>query len=77
MKKVRQIMAIVGIVLLVALYVSTLILAITDHTGTMRMFMASVVATIVVPVLIWIYSFIYKLLKGKDEDENEDGRKNG
>ncbi|MCD8294597.1 MAG: hypothetical protein LUE27_05075 [Clostridia bacterium] len=72
MKKVRQIIAIVGVVLLVALYISTLVLAITDNSSTMNMFMASVVATIVVPVMLWIYSSIYKMLKGKDDGNGDD-----
>lgn len=79
MKKVKRILAILGVILLAALYVITLICAITDNTDTMRMFTASVVATVVIPVLIWVYTFIYKLLKnhygpdsrGESSDKNE------
>ena len=63
MKKVKQIIAILGVVLLLGLYVITLIMAITDNSSTMSMFEASVVATILIPVLLWTYTFIYKLLK--------------
>lgn len=71
MKKVKQIIAILGVVLLLGLYVITLIMAITDNSSTMSMFEASVVATILIPVLLWTYTFIYKLLKkyyGTDKD---------
>lgn len=71
MKKVKQILAIAGIVLLVALYLTTLIFAITDNSDTMSMFVASVVATVIIPVLIWSYTFIFKLIKkhhGPDSD---------
>lgn len=71
MKKVKQIIAILGVVLLLGLYVITLIMAITDNSSTMSMFEASVVATILIPVLLWTYTFIYKLLKkyyGPDKD---------
>ena len=74
MKKAKQILAIIGVILLVALYVTTLIFAITDNTGTMSMFVASVVATVVIPVLIWAYTFIFKLLKkhyGPDADSDD------
>ena len=74
MKKAKQILAIIGVILLVALYVTTLIFAITDNTGTMSMFVASVVATVVIPVLIWVCTFIFKLLKkhyGPDSDSDE------
>ena len=75
MKKVKQILAIVGVVLLLGLYVITLIMAVTDNTSTLSMLEASVVATILIPILMWAYSFIYGLLKkyyGSDKDENED-----
>ena len=75
MKKVKQILAILGVVLLLGLYVITLIMAVTDNTSTMSMLEASVVATILIPILMWAYSFIYVLLKkyyGSDKDENED-----
>ena len=75
MKKVKQILAILGVVLLLGLYVITLIMAVTDNTSTLSMLEASVVATILIPILMWAYSFIYRLLKkyyGSDKDEDED-----
>ena len=63
MKKVKQILAIIGIVLLVSLYVITLVLALTDDPNTMTVFRASLYCTFLIPVLIWAYTFIYKLLK--------------
>lgn len=65
MKKGKQILAIIGIIFLVCLYLSTLICALTDHTGTMRLFKASIFATVVIPVLIWAYTFIYRLIHKK------------
>ncbi len=67
MQKGKRILAVIGIVVLVGLYVTTFVLAIVDNSNTMNLFFASVAATILVPVLIWIYSFIYKLLtKNRD-----------
>lgn len=77
MKKVKQILALIGVILLVALYVTTLILAITDNSGTMNMFFASVVATIMIPVLIWAYTLIYRLTRGNkasDEKNTDSGK---
>lgn len=64
-EKGKQILAIIGIILLVVLYLSTLVCAITDNTGTMKMFKASIFATFVIPVLIWAYTFLYKLTHKK------------
>lgn len=63
MKKTKRILAIIGIVLLVALYTATLVFAIIGSEESMNWFRASVYATVVVPVLIWAYGFIYRLLK--------------
>jgi hypothetical protein len=68
MKKAKQILAIIGALLLVGLYLTTLILAITDNSGTMKAFFASIVATVVIPVLIWAYTLIYRLVTKKDSE---------
>jgi hypothetical protein len=70
MKKVKQILAIIGILLLVSLYVITIVLAVTDDPATMDMFRASIYCTVLVPVLIWAYGFIYRLLKNNYSDKN-------
>lgn len=69
-KKVKQILAIIGIVVLVGLYVSTIVCALSSSDNFMNLLLASIYATVIIPVLIWAYSFIYKLLK-KDQDADE------
>lgn len=76
MKKVKQILAIIGIILLVLLYLSTLVCAIIDRTETMRLFQASVMATVIIPVLLWAYSFIYKLIKKNAKDQMDEMQNN-
>ena len=76
MKKVKQILAIIGIILLVLLYLSTLVCAIIDHTETMRLFQASILATVIIPVLLWAYSFIYKLIKKNDKEQMDEMQNN-
>ena len=67
-KKVKQILAIIGIIIIAALYITTLLLAILGNEQTDKWFTVSIAATILVPLLMWIYSWLYKLLKrdGKD-----------
>ncbi len=67
----KRIFAIIGVILLVSLYILTLVMALTDNTSTMRMLEASVLATIIIPVLIWTYTFIYRLLNKKDDSDND------
>jgi len=71
-KKVKQILAIIGIIVLVGLYVSTIVCALSSSDNFMNLLLASIYATVIIPVLIWAYSFIYKLLiKDQDNDEKK------
>ena len=67
MKKIKQILAILGIVVLVGMYGITLFCAIFDNSDTMNYLKASIAVTVIVPTLLWIYTFIYKLLKKDDK----------
>lgn len=69
MQKVKQIMALIGAILLAGLYVTTLVLALTSSPDTMGVFKAAIFCTAVIPTLIWIYTFIFKMIHKKDEDK--------
>lgn len=72
MKKVKQILAIIGIIVLVGLYVSTIVCALSASDNFMNLLMASIYASVIIPVLIWAYSFIYKLIKKDSKDDTDD-----
>ena len=65
----KQIAAMICIVLLVGMYVATLIVALLDFPGRDRLFQACLVATIGLPILLWIYIWLYKKVKEKKEEE--------
>ena len=69
MKKVKQILAIIGIILLVGLYLSTLFCALSSSDNFMNLLMASIYAAVVIPILIWAYTLIYRLIKKKDNSD--------
>ena len=80
MKKTpKQFAALTCVILLVLLYVATLIVAILDFPGSDRLFAACLVATIGLPILLWIYIAAYGKFSGKktiadlypEEDMNE------
>lgn len=75
MKKAKRILSIIGIIVLVGLYLTTLACAIFAKNNIMNLLMASLYATVVIPVLIWAYAFIYKLMK-KDSKNESDADKN-
>ena len=71
MKKTKRILALIGAILLLLLYIVAFAATVLDHTSDMRYWKAAVAATIIIPVLIWAYSFVYRLLKGSDKDSDD------
>lgn len=61
----KQVVALVGVILLVLLYLVTLIVAIVDTSSSGRLFAMCLFATIAFPLLIWIYTWLYGKLTGK------------
>lgn len=55
----KQIVALIGVILLVLLYLATLAASILDSSASAQWFRASLAATIALPLLIWIYSWMY------------------
>lgn len=68
-EKIKRILALIGVVLLAGLYLITLVLAFIDPTATKEWLRTSISATLVIPVLLYAYIMVYKLLKKKDEEE--------
>ena len=67
MKKGKRIIAGVGAIVLVLMYIATLIFALIDHPKTENLFIGSLVCTGVVPVLLYGYMLFYKVMNKKDE----------
>lgn len=61
----KQLVAIIGIILLVLMYVVTLIVALVDNSSSGNLFGMCLIATWVIPLLIWIYTWMYGKLTGK------------
>ena len=72
MKKGKRILALVGVILLLAMYASTVVFAIIDNSDSMMMFKASIAATIIIPVLLWAYTLVFKLVKKDDGLQDEE-----
>lgn len=71
MKKSKRIMALIGAILLVLLYVSTLIFAFIDNVVSQKLLMAAIATTILLPVLLYIYSLFSRTSHTDDSDSNE------
>ncbi|MBQ1171620.1 MAG: hypothetical protein IIX48_03335 [Lachnospiraceae bacterium] len=63
--KGQRIAAWIGIILLFSLYIATLVFAIFDFDGKGMLLRTSLIATVAVPILIWVYIWIYGILTQK------------
>lgn len=68
MKKAKQVLAILGIVLLLGVNILLVFAAGTASEENMGTFNAAIVTVVLVPVLLWVYLFFYKLMKKRHED---------
>jgi len=67
MKTMKRILAMIGIVILLGLYLLTFIASIFHTDFAHSLFMASFYSTVIVPVMLYVYMMIYKVFKkGKD-----------
>lgn len=72
MKNMKQIFAILGIILILGLNLLLVFAAGTASEDGMGMFGGAVVAVVMVPILLWIYLYIFKLIKKRDEDKKNE-----
>lgn len=70
MKKVKRILALFGILFLVAMYICTIIFAFTDHTRSMGLLKASIACTIFVPVLLYAITLFSRLFRHENDDND-------
>ncbi|MCI8565217.1 MAG: hypothetical protein HFI39_02695 [Lachnospiraceae bacterium] len=61
--KLKRVLAILGIGVLAGMYLLSLIFALIDHPLKSSLLLASLYATIVIPVLLYVFVFITRLLR--------------
>ena len=64
-KDPRRLAAVAGIVLLVLMYIAALMAAVLDTSESGRLFMLCIFGTVAIPVLVWLYSWIYCKITGR------------
>ena len=71
MKKFKRLYALLGAILLVLLYLSTLIFALMDSELATGIFKVSVAGTIIIPILLYGILLFYRLSSKDDSGESE------
>ncbi len=70
--KLKRLLALIGVIVLAAMYLSTVFFAVTDSPISGTFFKASIFCTVVIPVIIYGYGLIYRYVIRKDWPDQED-----
>lgn len=66
--KIKRLLALIGAVFLFAMYACTLIFAFTDHSAAKGLLKASIACTILLPVLLYGYTLVYRNTRNFSSD---------
>ena len=69
MSKVKRIAAIIGLVLIASMYLISFLSALFATEYSYGLFMASIFSTIVIPIMIYLFIVVYKMVHKKDDAE--------
>ncbi len=67
--KLKRILAVAGIILILSMYVIAIVSAFSDSPNSKSWLMAAVFSTVIVPIVIYTFQMVYRLLKPGDGDE--------
>ena len=72
-QKLKRILSLTAVVIILLLYAVTFVLSFLQGDQAKDLLMVSIVATVVIPVLLYIYLWLFRLFKGdgKDQDDPE------
>ncbi len=69
MKKLRRVLALIGAILLAGMYLATMLLAMFGNADSKGWLMASIVMTVLIPVLLYAMQLIARVFSGKNQKE--------
>jgi hypothetical protein len=76
MKKIKRIGALIAVILLLSLYGISFYAGLTASPNSKGLLMASIYSTIMIPIMLYVYMFVYKLLKRHGEEEAKKRKEN-
>ena len=70
-QKLKRILALTAVVFILLLYAATFVLSLLPGDQGKDLRLVSIVATVVIPVLLYIYLWLFRLFKGDGKDQND------
>lgn len=74
-RNIRQIAALIGVAVIAAMYVVSLILALLAKPGASQMFIGSVACTIFIPILLYVLQMFYRMRHKEEEPGTKELKK--
>lgn len=68
-QKVKRILALAAVAVIALLYLAVLVLAFAGSEQTGELLLIAIVATVVLPVLLYIYLWLFRLFHKRGEDD--------
>lgn len=68
--EIKTLLALTAVVIILLLYAATFVLSLLPGDQAKDLLMVSIVATVVHPVLLYIYLWLFRLFKGDGKDQN-------
>ena len=65
--KLKRILALSAVAVILLLYLATFFLSLSQNEKTGELLMLSLVATVVIPVLLYLYLWLFRLFRKKEE----------
>ena len=69
--KLTRIFALIAVILLAAMYASTIFFALSDSPDAIYLFRASIFCTVIIPVMIYGYMIIYRIFSKKNQPDEQ------
>ena len=70
-QKLKRILALTAVVIILLLYAATFLRSLLPGDQAKDLLMVSLVATVVIPVLLYIYLWLFRLFKSDGKDQND------
>lgn len=68
-QKMKRILALLAVIVIALLYLTTFVLSFIQSEQSGELLMISLVATVVIPVLLYIYLWLFRLFKGEGKEK--------
>lgn len=70
-QKMKRILALLAVIVIALLYLTTFVLSFIQSEQSGELLMISLVATVVIPVLLYIYLWLFRLFKGEEKEKEK------